>query len=79
MTLSDDVKKALQSKTVLAGIGAALGGAASLFGYSVDAESQTQLIEGINQLVQVVGGIVSVGGGLLAVYGRIKATKKIGK
>lgn len=64
-------KGILASKTFWASAVAIAAGAASIFGYTVTAADQAQLVE-------LVGGIGAAVGGLGAIYGRFKASQKIG-
>lgn len=65
-------KKWFESKAIWGGIIALLAAIAGAFGYAVDADTQTNIVE----LVTVIGTGL---GGLLAIFGRIKAEKKVGK
>lgn len=65
-----DVKSIFASKTVWGGIIALAASAGGIWGYSVSAADQAQLVE-------LIAGVGSAIGGAIAIYGRIVATKKI--
>ena len=66
-----EFKGILESKGVWGGVIALLAGLAGLYGYSVDAALQ-------GELVGVIIAVVTAIGGALGIYGRITATKQIG-
>lgn len=67
-----ETKKWWESKAVWGGIVAVLAGGAGLFGVSLGAEDQAQVVDAVLAIASAVGG-------LLAVYGRVKADTKVGK
>lgn len=68
----DQVKSWLQSKTVWAGIIAALSAVLGLFNINFGAEDQTAILDAVWNIVSAISGVV-------AVWGRVTATKLIGK
>lgn len=67
----DQVKSALASKTVWAGIVAFGAGVAGLLGHQIAPADQVATVDFLAQLVTAVSGLV-------AVWGRVTATKRIG-
>ena len=65
-----DVKSFFASKTIWGGLIALVASAAAIWGYSITAADQAQIVE----LITGIGGSI---GSVLAIYGRIVATKKI--
>ena len=68
----EDFKSILASKTVWGAIIAIGAGIAGIFGYSIGAEDQANLVE-------IGFAAASTVGGVIAIFGRVKASKKIGK
>lgn len=71
----EEYKSLLGSKTVWGVIVMALGLVLGRLGFSLDAETQAQLV---NDFVGMVPTVTQVVGAFIAIYGRIVATKKIG-
>ena len=69
---NDTLKHWYFSKAVWGGIIAVLAGLAGLFGFDLDADTQSKLAEHAVAIASAVGGA-------LAIYGRVKADKKVGK
>ena len=73
----DGIKNMLMSKTVWAGIIAALASLLKLFGYELDSDTQNLLMANIMGVATNLLDLVTLAAGLFAVYGRVKATKKL--
>lgn len=67
----DEIKGALQSKTVWGGIIIVVATLAGFLGYQVTPDDQAQIIDLVTKIVDAVGGA-------FVIWGRIVATKKIG-
>ncbi len=66
----NETKAWYQSKTIIASLVTILAALVGLFGYTVDLDTQNQIVEVV---VTVVAGI----SGVITIYGRIRATKQI--
>lgn len=68
----EDFKNIFASRTVWGAIIAIIAGIVGIFGYSIGAEDQANLVEIGFSAASTVGGVI-------AIFGRVKASKKIGK
>ena len=66
----DQTEKWYQSRGVWGGLIAVVAGIAALFGLTISAEVQVEVVDLLIALGPVIGGA-------LALYGRLKATKRI--
>lgn len=66
----EEYKNAFASRTVISAIIVLVAAIVNLFGYTVNPETQTELIE-------VVMTIITAAGAMTAIYFRVIATKKI--
>ena len=67
----DDWKSWLASRTVWSAILALVGIGMGLFGYTISAQDQAEMLNTLSPIITTIGTIATI-------YYRVKATKKIG-